>query len=432
MEIYGWLCAFFLAGILMTAGRIFRPRTGMRKTTAVISAFIFLLVTPAALAEDAVKVSETVVTTDRYGTSHYGAREMYGPVTLVNLHGTWQEMGEQYGRLLKDRLIYVNQFIEKKMETADKDLAAAIVATQSENALSHINDFYRGAAKGSGLSVPEIQKINCLERLPGMLQCSAAIAWDEYTNGDLIIGRNYDYGSSFHDIADDIAVTIYHPADGSLPVATIGYVGEIYAVNAMNPTGLFLEYNNGTPTTGSIKAPPSFTGTSSLFDIMFRARAIGDLDRFFNTVRASSGCIINAADATDARSYEWTYAETKRGDVGNTESLIVSSNYFLNPDWSYPVPEDEKSWMGKTRRDGLLALCRAQKGNIDVEAMKRIITTEMKDGGAANTFTVYQIVTVPRTQEMWIRVVDRGDFVKIDLTKYWENAEGESVQKKAA
>ena len=429
---YGWLCAFFLVSVFMIFELSGRTRAGVRKAAAMSLALVFLFGSPAAFAEDAVSAPETVVTTDRYGTSHYATREMYGPVTLVNLHGTWQEMGEQYGRLLKDRLIHVNQFIEKKMETVDKETAAAIVATQSENALSHINDFYRGAAKGSGLSVSEIQKINCLERLPGMLQCSAAIAWDEYTNGDLIIGRNYDYGSAFHDIADDVAVTIYHPADGSLPVATIGYVGEIYAVNAMNQTGLFLEYNNGTPTTGSLNAPPAFTGTSSLFDIMFRAQTIGDLDRFFNTVRASSGCIINAADATDARSYEWTYAETKRGDVGNTESLLVSSNYFLNPDWSYPVPEDQKSWMGKTRRDGLLALCRAQKGNIDVEMMKRIITTEMKDGGAANTFTVYQIVTVPRTREMWIRVVDRGDFVKIDLSKYWENAEDETVQKKAA
>ena len=430
---YDGLCVMALVGLVLTGAVIGLSRERIKKSMAVIGTLVFLLLLPqVSLAKETGKEPVTVVTTDCYGTMHYATREMYGPVTLVNLHGTWQEMGEQYGRLLKDRLIHVNQFIEKKMETADTEMAKAIVATQTERALSHIHDFYRGAAKGSGLSVSEIQKINCLERLPGMLQCSAAIAWDEYTNGDLIVGRNYDYGSSFHEIADDVAVTIYHPADGSLPVATIGYVGEIYAVNAMNQAGLFLEYNNGTPTTGSLKAPPAFTGTSSLFDIMFRARAIGDLDRFFNTVRASSGCIINAADATDARSYEWTYAETKRGDAGNTEPLIVSSNYFLNPDWSYPVPEDKASWMGKTRRDGLLALCRAQKGNIDVETMKRIIATEMKDGGAANTFTVYQIVTVPRTQEMWIRVVDRGDFVKIDLAKYWEKTEGESSQKKAA
>ncbi len=406
----------------------------MKKSMAILCLVGCLFATPAAGAKSETK-SETpapvaAVTMNREGTLHRATREAYGPVTVVDLHGTWREMGEQYGRLLKDKLIHVNQFIEKKMKTADAEKAAAVVATQTENALSHMHEFYDGAAKGSGLSVSEIRKINCLERLPGMLQCSAAVAWDDYTNGDVIVGRNYDYGSSFHEIADDVAVTIYHPADGSLAVATIGYVGEIYAVNAMNESGLFLEYNNGTPTTGKLKTPPVFTGTSSLFDIMFRARTMGDLERFFNSVRASSGCIINAADAAGARSYEWTYAETKRGDAGNDEALLVSSNYFLNPDWTYPVPEDENSWMGKTRRDGLLALCRAQKGNIDVEAMKRIIATEMKDGGAANAFTVYQIVTVPRTREMWIRVVDRGAWVKINLADYLETAE--AAREKAA
>ena len=406
----------------------------MKKTMAILGLVGCLFATPVAWAKSETKsetpVPVTAVTMNREGTLHRATREAYGPVTVVDLHGTWREMGEQYGRLLKDKLIHVNRFIEKKMKTADAEKAAAVVATQTENALSHMHDFYDGAAKGSGLSVSEIRKINCLERLPGMLQCSAAVAWDDYTNGDVIVGRNYDYGSSFHEIADDVAVTIYHPADGSLAVATIGYVGEIYAVNAMNESGLFLEYNNGTPTTGKLKTPPVFTGTSSLFDIMFRARTMGDLERFFNSVRASSGCIINAADATGARSYEWTYAETKRGDAGNGEALLVSSNYFLNPDWTYPVPADENSWMGKTRRDGLLALCRAQKGTIDVEAMKRIIATEMKDGGAANTFTVYQIVTVPRTRDMWIRVVDRGDWVKIDLADYLETAE--AAREKAA
>ena len=402
----------------------------MKKTMAILGLVGCLFATPVAWAKSETPVPVTAVTMNREGTLHRATREAYGPVTVVDLHGTWREMGEQYGRLLKDKLIHVNQFIEKKMKTADAEKAAAVVATQTENALSHMHDFYDGAAKGSGLSVSEIQKINCLERLPGMLQCSAAVAWDDYTNGDVIVGRNYDYGSSFHEIADDVVVTIYHPADGSQAVATIGYVGEIYAVNAMNESGLFLEYNNGTPTTGKLKTPPVFTGTSSLFDIMFRARTMGDLERFFNSVRASSGCIINAADATGARSYEWTYAETKRGDAGNGEALLVSSNYFLNPDWTYPVPEDKNSWMGKTRRDGLLALCRAQKGTIDVEVMKRIIATEMKDGGAANTFTVYQIVTVPRTRDMWIRVVDRGDWVKIDLADYLETAE--AAREKAA
>ena len=47
--------------------------------------------------------------------------------------------------------------------------------------------------------------------------------------------------------------------------------------------------------------------------------------------------------------------------------LLVSTNYFVNPDWLFPTPSDAAFWEGLTRRANLIALCEAAKGQIDSE-----------------------------------------------------------------
>ncbi len=64
-------------------------------------------------------------------------------------------------------------------------------------------------------------------------------AWGDYAEDKLIIGRNYDYSEAFALLKDDVFVTVYHPSDGALATATIGYAGEIYAVNDLNEKGVF-------------------------------------------------------------------------------------------------------------------------------------------------------------------------------------------------
>lgn len=95
------------------------------------------------------------------------------------------------------------------------------------------------------------------------------------------VGRNYDYSEAFALLRDDVAVTVYHPADGSLAVAMVGYVGEIYAVNGLNEKGIFMELNNGKPS-ADIKSPDTrVTGTTMLFSALFEIDELDDWDLFF-------------------------------------------------------------------------------------------------------------------------------------------------------
>ena len=342
-----------------------------------------------------------------------------GPVSVVDLHGTWYEMGRQFGDLMKDELHDIYDFLQTIIAAnqGNSDKTDSIVEQQKTQTPYRICEFMKGAAETSGLTYDQIHMINAVERIGGLPHCSVAMAWGDYTDGSLVIGRNYDYADYFSQIADDVAVTVYHPADGALATATIGYVGEIYAVNAINEAGIFLELNNGKPS-ANIKSPNyRFTGTTMLFDIMFDADDLNDIDLFFNTTNSSSSSIINVADSQKGVSYEWCPIDVKHGESENPEGLLVSTNYFLNPEWDFPVPSDADSWNAISRRENLLKLIEEKKGSVDVSVMQDIIATPFEDGGAMLDLTVYQLIVVPETFELWIRVIDAEDdaWFSVDL-----------------
>ena len=387
----------------------------------IISLFSLLLILISLIGSTAAQPPEEAVTAaDADITFEQGSKAVRGGISVVSLRGTWYEMGRQYGALMRNELTEVYDFVETIIEYSigNAQKAESIIAVQTAQTPYRICRFFEGAAETSGLTVEQLQAVNAVERIGGLPKCSAAFCWGEYTSGSLVIGRNYDYSDAFGLLKDDVAVTIYHPADGSLATATIGYAGEIYAVNAINEKGIFLELNNGKPS-ANIKSPNArITGTTALFSEMFEADELEDWDLFFNTTNCSSSYIINIADSSRARSYEWCPVDVKQGGQDLPDGLLVSTNYYVNSDWLFAVPSDAASWEGLTRRKNLIALCEAEKGKIDEQAMMKIIETPLEAGGAQNELTVYQIVIVPETKMLWLRVIGGADWTPIDLAGF--------------
>ena len=364
-----------------------------------------------------------VITAESAGTTFEGgSRVNANGVCVVSLYGTWYEMGRQYGALMKDELTEVHDFVETIIEYSigNAQKADSIVAVQTAQTPYRIREFFRGASETSGLTEEQLQAVNAVERIGGLPNCSAAFCWDGYAAGPLVVGRNYDYSEAFALLKDDVAVTVYHPADGSLAVATIGYVGEIYAVNGLNEKGIFMELNNGKPS-ANIKSPDTrVTGTTMLFSALFEIDELDDWDLFFRTVNCSSSYIINVADENEARSYEWCPVGFKPGGTDLPEGLLVSTNHYVNPDWLFAVPSDSAAFMGLTRRANLVALCEAARGKIDAGKMLEIIETPLEEGGAAMGLTVYQMVVVPETRTLWLRVVGGSGWTRIELAGFLE------------
>ncbi len=367
--------------------------------------------------------NEEIAFSDKGEEFENGKKVEIGDIKVVNLKGTWREMGRQYGHLMKKELEDLDTFLDLIIEAneGNASTARAIVDQQIAQTPYRINQFFEGASETSGFTVDELQIINAVERIGGLPKCSVAIVWDEYAKSDLVIGRNYDWSESFALLKDDIAVTVYHPADGALATATIGYVGEIYAVNGLNENGIFLELNNGKPT-ANIKSPdPRITGTTMLFECLFESDELSDMDLFFNTTNCSSSYIINVADENKGQSFEWCPVGVKHGESTLPNGLLVSTNYYVNQDWLFNTPSDKNSWSGITRRNNLIELCENNKGKIDAEKMMEIIDKTLEEGGAKNDLTVYQLVVVPKTKTLWLQITEGSEWTKINLDSFFKS-----------
>lgn len=322
---------------------------------------------------------------------------------IISLHGSWREMGRQYGELadpfLKDVLQYIETMTKGSKEKMDNaiDLAEKLIAHYPD----YLKDFFHGMEETSSLTPLQLKLCNAVEYIEPCFFCSALVAWDDYAKDHLVFGRNYD-AVSYSEIARDIVVTIYHP-DNALAFATIGYAGEIYCINGFNECGIFVELNNGMPSAGDTIHWDLCPSTSNLFDLISKARTMDDVENFFNTTQSFASFIITTANAQEARRYEWCYDGVKRGDTLLPHGLVVSTNHYINNEWEYPVPTDEKSWNSISRHNNLMERASEYKGKIDTDLMKQIMSTPIPSGGPWHEFTRYQIIVEPAKRQLHIK-----------------------------
>ena len=199
-----------------------------RKAMILLVSLLFVMMVGSVYASPGPEKNVPVLTAVNVDqTFEQGSKASMNNISVVSLHGTWREMGRQYGMLMQDRLAEVYGFVETIIDygVGNAEKASSIIAKQTRQTPYRINQFFEGAAETSGPTVEQLQAVNAVEHIGGLPRCSAAFCWGAYTSGQMVIGRNYDYSEAFALLKDDVAVTVYHPADGSLATATIGYVG---------------------------------------------------------------------------------------------------------------------------------------------------------------------------------------------------------------
>lgn len=345
------------------------------------------------------------------------ARHNINGIDIISLSGSWMEMGKQYGEQADGHLRHVYEYIMKKSQAHDdgmkrvNDFAEKLFA----NYPAYLHDFFNGMAETSSLTPQQLRICNAVEYAEPCFFCSALVAWDCFTGDELIFGRNYD-AMSYSELAEDILVTVYHP-DNALSFLTIGYAGEIYCVNGFNECGIFIELNNGMPSAGDTIHWDICPSTSSLFDMISKARTLEDVENFFATTQSSTSFIITVADANEGRAYEWCYDGVKRADKMLPHGIIVSTNHYIHDEWDYPTPSDDTSWCSLTRHCNLLSFANEHKGNINVELMQQIMDTPIHAGGPFNEYTRYQLVVIPSKKQILIKT-GITTWTAINLTQY--------------
>lgn len=349
-----------------------------------------------------------------------GVKTKAGKLCVIELCGTWLEMGRQYGALMASELRDMYERGVRRL--CDEENAEALAHTAGKffaNYPYKFKSLMRGMSETSGLTLDELKLVNAVEVIAAQSleqpQCSGIAAWGDYSDGPLVYGRNYDYLPWFRELADNLVLACFRPGDGSLAVATLGFAGEIYAVNGMNEKGIFLELNNGMPSGGALWYDSRVPAVVELFSFLFDAESLDQIESFFKTTKANFAYIVGVADGQTARCFEWPVFEVKRRESHSRLGLTVLTNHFTEFSWGLPRPEDKRFWMTRTRRQNLLTLAKHFKGSINDKVMKDIMDTRIEDLGATTDLTVYQLVAVPERFELWFKVPGVQDWSLIDM-----------------
>lgn len=356
-----------------------------------------------------------------------------GKINVLVLQGTYEQMGRQYGALLKQELNENYRGMVEGLQDIE-DLSIEDLQELGESVYEKYPQKYKeiinGLAETSGLGLEKAKALNMQEmyvsaalvnwaQTQGM-QCSGMAAWGPYTSGGpLVFGRNYDLG--FFN-AQYATMTVYNPIDGSIPVASFTFAGCIYVTSGMNGAGVFLELNNGSTSDCSDFMDTRPWAPIDLFSFLEGASDLEQLSYFFETTRPDLAYIVNAADADSACSFEWATSGVKKR-LPDQEGLLVATNHFVDPSWDIPPPGVNAPDVDFSvqRRVNLLTLGEENKGAFDPEVMMEVISTALEDGGAfrAPNLTSYEIVAVPAELTVWVRVPEYQDWVEIDLGRYF-------------
>jgi hypothetical protein len=383
----------------------------------------------------------------------------YGSLFVVELHGNYREMGRQYGALRKDVLndiydrisnnpAYMNMPSVFRKSNESNVPGPTKLQLKFYEPYPNYNDIMVGIGETSGLgnntyliSSPFKEYYIAMKLLS--MECSYAAAWGPYTpNGSLIAGRNYDMGQPMANYSE---IIVFNPDDGSIPVATMGYIGSIYLESGLNKNGLFVEFNEGSypayllqtrndsyidsyerhsflrTITGSENSSKSNLPQLEIFKLVQNSSNITEFDSGFATANNYLGLVLNVADKTGSYSYEWMpYRYVKRSPQEN--GLITATNHFIDPSWGLEVPEpgsSEDSFDTVLRMDNLLHLSENNKGNITPEVMMQIMATPLENGGALVPQTAYQMVVVPQDLKVWFRVPRSYNWTEVDLKNHF-------------
>ena len=371
------------------------------------------------------RIMDTTLRHDRYFES--GRKFYQGSVPVVVLHGSWFQMGRQYGALMRDELEKVYAFACKnKADSCYRNLLGDPETPSSITGLRRYDELFRGMSQTSYLTLEQLRIVNavevlCLDQVSSGLQrifdssrCSTLAACADRTyDGKTIVGRNYDWLPEFKEIADTLVLSIFHPADGSNAVASFNWSGCMYLTTGMNNKGLYLGLNSGFFADPVLKTE-RIHHVWMLWEILCNSDEFAAVRRYFNTTRAAASYLILGASPAETECFQWhTKGVWESGP--RSGDLLAASNHFASEGWiNDPLAESTQFASSVQRRENLLALAK-NHSRIGVEEMMQILSVPFPEGGAKVDGTLFQIIASPADQTWYIRTCCMDDWAQIPM-----------------
>lgn len=346
-----------------------------------------------------------------------------GFISVVELTGSYREMGRQYGALLQTELqdLYTAAIEQQYIQTMhfSPERIDTIARTLYDRYPRRYQEILLGMAETSGLGLDNQLRLNALEWFPKIYhlqypRCSGVAAWGTNTMGrPLVFGRNNDDSEYFSQFARYMVVAVFKPGDGSIPVAVINYAGVVYVATAMNADGLFMELNSGTQMGFSLGRTSLFT---TLFTILQDYPSLAAAQKPLLATLADISSIVNVADPAGACSFEISLYDS-RACRPTDRGFLVATNHFVDPTWPF-TQIDESIASGTTlqRYENIVKLGRKYRGRFSPAVMMELLDTTLPAGGPTELHeTIFQVVAEPASRRIWIKMPRVQNWTGLDL-----------------
>ncbi|CAM4347714.1 C45 family autoproteolytic acyltransferase/hydolase [Vibrio agarivorans] len=358
---------------------------------------------------------------------------------VLQLSGSWYEMGKQYGELSRQHMQpmwdkLVQPMFDKGISNEEE--AYELFGSRIFDALSlRRKQYFQGVADALDWSVEKVVLLDqsgpfaIFEgKLHSFSGCSSMTTWGDSTkDGRTLIGRNMDWSELFLDFP--IYLTVYNPNDGSNKVANVSWPGWQWLVTGVNDKGVYADLHDGTSMGGNVVSSEKPSFLNSVFDYLAECDTLEAISARFQAARTDVPCIWMLADSTGrACSYENTLQENRRRSPEKDASSFVTVNTFLNPDWGLGIRDTMSNSL--RRLENLTERHNEIAGRIDARKMRDIFDlplfnedgTFKEHGGATKPrnqdvdLTNYQVVTDLHDMNLWIKLpVLSQDWVSVDL-----------------
>lgn len=282
-------------------------------------------------------------------------------LTILNLHGSYDEMGQQYGMLAADQLkkIYndiVKLFFDKR------NIKTAIAYVIKEYFKFKIDprerEILNGMAKTSGLTYEQLLELDVLPLLidlelvdlsgdnpdddPAVVltklinnpteHCSFVSVWGKQSQDhSMLVARNLDLSDNITSLVRYTNLVVYQPNNGDNKVAAFGFLGSIPGFSWVNNKGLFTEYNDGSNSVPGYDVPRGFLGLNINFYAML---SVANPTEFINYIKSRPTLMSNLTpivNANQSLSIESPAKGTSTVLTGQMENAHFFTNLYRTP-----------------------------------------------------------------------------------------------------
>jgi predicted choloylglycine hydrolase len=282
-----------------------------------------------------------------------------GQIPIIHLYGTPEEMGRQYGTILKPQLkslysLMVSVFPKKKLE------GYIYQAKKAEPALpAEVKSELKAISEASGIEYQFVVAMNVIPRV----DCSTLAAWGESTTGnELLMGRNAEYYTKGLNKVMGIIV-VRHP-DSGLKTINISYLGMVGGFTGMNEKGVcwgnMLAYNGHDDSL-------YYNGLSIQLLMRLGGEQSSTCEEFRNFLQSQNHIIpIIVMVANQDTAFVTEHTKDFSDYRIATRSILASANLFHTQKMAKHVEPDE-------RYSILLSEARKHYGNLDVNTFEKIM-----------------------------------------------------------